>query len=494
MELQIMVSIKVMQVSSDGGLNMTGIRFGTDGWRDIIADNFTFANLRVVVQGIASYINSRQLNKRGVVIGYDNRFLSREFAEKACRVLAGNGIRVYMPEKTIPTPVAAYAVRRHRAGGAIMITASHNPPEYSGIKFIPEYAGPALPDVTNEIEKEIHRVSEGGRIYELSLEEADELELISRLDVDQSYINHLQKLVNLKVEIDEPPTVVVDPMFGAGIGYLERVLQEAGYRVVPINNYRDPLFGGSMPEPTDRLLGRLKEEVLNHGAVVGLALDGDADRFGVVDDQGRYWPPNRILSLLLQHILRTRSMRGPIARTLATTHMLDRVAEAYGLAVLETPVGFKYIGQCLREKGCILGGEESGGMSILGHVPEKDGILAGLLVVEMLALSGKSLADIHREFVEEFGDTESERLDLRYDEKDRDMVLTRLKGFRPRQVAGIAVTSISEQEGKKITLEDDSWLLIRASGTEPVFRIYVEAPDQTRLKLIQNEVRGVLGL
>lgn len=494
MELQIMVSIIVMQVSSDGGLNMTGIRFGTDGWRDIIADNFTFANLRVVVQGIASYINSRQLGKRGVVIGYDNRFLSREFAEKACGVLAGNGIRVYMPEKTIPTPVTAYAVRLHRAGGAIMITASHNPPEYSGIKFIPEYAGPALPDVTEEIEKEIHRVSEGGRIYELSLEEADELELISRLDVDESYINHLQKLVNLKVEKDEPPTVVIDPMFGAGIGYLERVLQEAGYRVVPINNYGDPLFGGSMPEPTDRLLGRLKEEVLSHGALLGLALDGDADRFGVVDDQGRYWSPNRILYLLLQHILRTRSMRGPVARTLATTHMLDRVAEANGLAVLETPVGFKYIGQCLREKGCILGGEESGGLSILGHVPEKDGILAGLLVVEMLALSGKSLDGIHQDFVEEFGKMESERLDLRYDEKDREMVLTRLEGFRPRQVAGIAVTSITEREGKKIILEDDSWLLIRASGTEPVFRIYVEAPDQTRLKSIQDEVRVVLGL
>ncbi|MGE5544062.1 MAG: phosphoglucomutase/phosphomannomutase family protein [Bacillota bacterium] len=473
---------------------MSGIKFGTDGWRDIIADNFTFANVRVVVQGIASYINSHQLAKRGLVIGYDNRFLSRDFAKAACSVLAGNGIRVYMPEKSLPTPVTAYAVRLHKAGGAIMITASHNPPPYNGLKFIPEYAGPALPEITDEIEKEIRRVIEGGRIYELSPAEADELGLIARLDVDESYINHLQKLVNLKVTGEEPPTVVVDPMFGAGIGYLEKVLQDAGYKVVPINNHRDPLFGGSMPEPTDQLLGDLKEAVVSHKAILGLALDGDADRFGVVDDQGRYWPPNRILYLLLQHILRTRSIRGPVARTLATTHMLDRVAEANGLAVLETPVGFKYIGQCLREKGCIMGGEESGGMSILGHVPEKDGILAGLLVAEMLAVSGKTLSDIHREFVDEYGSMDSERLDVKYKEKDREQVLANLKEYRPRQIAGKAVESISEREGKKIILEDDSWVLIRSSGTEPVFRIYVEAPDLPQLKAIQTEVRGALGI
>lgn len=473
---------------------MTRIKFGTDGWRDIIANNFTFANVRVVVQGIASYMNNHQLGKRGLVIGYDNRFLSRDFAKTACSVLAGNGIRVYMPEKSLPTPATAYAVRLHKAGGAIMITASHNPPQYSGLKFIPEYAGPALPDITDEIEKEIRRVIEGGRIYELSPEEADELGLITRLDVDESYIIHLQKLVNLKEISGQPPTVVVDPMFGAGIGYLEKVLQEAGYQVVAINNHRDPLFGGSMPEPTDQLLGDLKAAVLSHGAILGLALDGDADRFGVVDDRGQYWSPNRILYLLLQHILQTRSIRGPVARTLATTHLLDRVAEANGLAVLETPVGFKYIGQCLREKGCIMGGEESGGMSILGHVPEKDGILAGLLVAEMLAMSGKTLSGIHQDFVDEYGNMDSERLDVRYNEKDREQVLASLKEFRPRQIAGIAVESISEREGKKILLEDSSWVLIRASGTEPVFRIYVEAPDMDRLRTIQTEVRSTLAI
>lgn len=473
---------------------MTKIKFGTDGWRDIIADNFTFANVRVVVQGIASFINSHQLGRRGVVIGYDNRFLSREFAEAACSVLVGNGIRAFMPDKPLPTPVTAYAVRLHKAGGAIMITASHNPPQYNGLKFIPEYAGPALPDITDEIEKEIRRVIDGGRIYELSTLEADELGLITKLDVDESYINHLQKLVNLKAITDQPPTVVIDPMFGAGIGYLEQVLEDAGYQIFSINNRRDPLFGGSMPEPTDQMLGDLKAAVVQKSAVLGLALDGDADRFGVVDDQGNYWSPNRVLYLLLQHILRTRTLRGPVARTLATTHLLDRVAEANGLAVLETPVGFKYIGQCLREKGCIMGGEESGGMTILGHVPEKDGILAGLLVAEMVAMSGKTLTEIHQEFVNEYGNMDSERLDVHYNEKDREQVLASLKEYKPRQIAGTAVESISEREGKKIILENGSWVLIRASGTEPVFRIYVEAPSLPNLRAIQTEVRGALGI
>ncbi len=473
---------------------MTGIKFGTDGWRDIMADNFTFANVRMVVQGIASFINSRQLGRRGVVIGYDNRFLSREFAELACSILAGNGIRVFLPDRSLPTPVTAYAVRLHKAGGAIMITASHNPPQYNGIKFIPDYAGPALPDITDEIEKEIERVIEGGRIYELSPMEADELGLITKLDVEESYLNHLQKLVNLREVTDEVPTVVVDPMFGAGIGYLEKILETAGYQVFPINSYRDPLFGGSMPEPTDKMLDSLKRTVVQKGAVLGLAPDGDADRFGVVDDKGQYWPPNRILYLLLQHVLRTRSFRGPVARTLATTHLLDRVAEANGLGVVETPVGFKYIGQCLREKGCILGGEESGGMSILGHVPEKDGILAGLLVAEMVTTTGMTLAEIHQEFVDQYGSMDSERLDVHYDDKDREQVLNSLKEYRPRQIAGISVESISEREGKKIILENDSWVLIRASGTESVFRIYVEAPTLSQLREIQTEVRNALGI
>ncbi len=473
---------------------MTQIKFGTDGWRDLIADQFTFGNLRIVVQGIAAMVINRNLGRRGIVIGYDNRFLSREFAEAAGRVLTGNGVKVFLPDKPLPTPAVAFAVRHHRAGGAIMITASHNPPQYNGLKFIPEYAGPALPDITDEIEAEIALVSSGAKIYELTLKEADKLELITRLDIDSEYFKQIHKLVQLPSVTGSAPVVVVDPMFGAGIGYLENILGEAGYRVVAINNRPDPLFGGGMPEPTDKLLGDLKAEVLANHAIIGLALDGDADRFGIVDDQGTYVPPNRVLSLLLAYLLRTRSFRGPVARSLATTHLLDRVAEAFGLGVIETPVGFKYIGECLREKGCVMGGEESGGMSILGHVPEKDGILACLLVAEMTAATGKTIRELQLDFVEQYGNMESERIDVHYEPSNREQVLGRLNEYRPRQVLEQEVMSISEREGKKILLEDGSWILIRVSGTEPVFRIYVEAPDNLRMRAIQSEIRTSLGI
>ncbi|MGE5422830.1 MAG: phosphoglucomutase/phosphomannomutase family protein [Ignavibacteriales bacterium] len=473
---------------------MSTIKFGTDGWRDIIADKFTFANVRIVAQGMASFINNHQLAKRGVVIGYDNRFLSDEFAWAIANVMAGNGIKVFMPDKAYPTPVVAYAVRAYNAAGAVMVTASHNPANYNGMKFIPEYAGPALPDITDQIEKEIARVTENGKIYELSKEEATKLGLILNLEIEDKYIKQLQQVVNLDKFKDNPLKVVVDPMYGAGIGYLEKALGAAGCQVTVLHGHRDPLFGGGMPEPTDQILGELKSAVIENGAALGLALDGDADRFGIVDDQGKFLTPNQILFLLLRHLLSTRTFRGPVARTLATTHMLDRVAAASGLGIIETPVGFKYIGECMREKGCILGGEESGGLTILGHVPEKDGILAGLLVAEMVADSKKKLSDILIDFEAQFGHIESQRLDIHYNIKDKERVMALMKEYRPRHVAGQEVDSVSELEGKKVRLDDGSWFLIRASGTEPLFRLYVEAGSIGMVQAIQHEVKEALGL
>lgn len=473
---------------------MQEIKFGTDGWRDIIAAGFTFANVRAVAQGIAGFVRNHALERRGIVVGYDNRFLSPQFAEAVAGVLAGNGIRVFMPFTSLPTPVVAFAVRHCQAGGAVMITASHNPPEYNGIKFIPEYAGPALPDITSEIEEEIRRVLNGARIYELSAPESDQLGLIEKLDIKEHYIEHLGSLVNLNAFTGHRLRVAVDPMWGAGIGYLEEILRRAGCEVITLHSRRDPLFGGGLPEPTGHALVELMDKVRERGLDLGLALDGDADRFGVVDEDGRFVPPNRVLYLLLDYLLQTRSFRGPVARTLATTHMLDKAAEAYGLKVIETPVGFKYIGQCLREQGCIMGGEESGGMAIQGHVPEKDGILACLLVAEMVSARGKSLKAFTEEFSRKYGRVESGRLDVRYSERDREALMKRLDEFRPRQLDGRRVDRISETEGKKIILEDGNWALIRASGTEPVFRIYAEAEDAGAVSRIQEEIRARLGL
>jgi alpha-D-glucose phosphate-specific phosphoglucomutase len=473
---------------------MSEIRFGSDGWRAIMAEDFTFANVRLLTQGIANYLKNNNLGKKGIVVGYDNRFQSEQFAAECARVLAGNGIRVSMIKKAVPTPLAAYAIRAVSAGGAIMLTASHNPPEYNGIKFIPEYAGPALPDVTVAIEEEVKRIQEGGKIYELDLKEAVTLDLLKEIDLDRDYINHLLKIINPEFFRKRLLSVVVDPMCGSGAGYLDRILTELGCEVRTINNYRDPLFGGSIPEPTEALLPDLKRTVVTYKADIGLALDGDADRFGIVDVDGEFITPNQFAYLLFDHLLSTRTFRGPVCRSLTTTHNLDRIAKQNGLCVIETPVGFKYISECLREKGCMMGAEESGGLSILGHVPEKDGILACLLAAEILAYTGKSFKVLSQEIVTKYGLMQGERVDIKVTCREKERILTDLIAYEPKMLAGIKVDRYNETDGKKIILEDGSWLLIRPSGTESLVRVYVEAEGEKQQKDMLNEVINALNL
>ncbi len=473
---------------------MSSIKFGTDGWRAIIARDFTFANCRMVTQGIAAYINNSNLNKKGVVIGYDNRFMSKEFAEECARVLVGNGIRTFLLKKVSPTPVIAYAVRLRGAGGGLVITASHNPADYNGIKYIPHYAGPALPDITDAIEEEINRVRETEKIYELDLLEAEELALYQEIEVDNEYISHILKLVQVEYFKGRKIKVVTNPMYGAGVGYLDRILDELGCEVRTINNHRDVLFGGSMPEPVSRLLGDLKRAVVSYNADIGLALDGDADRFGIVDSSGSFVSANRVMYLLLDHLLNTRKWRGPVCRSAGTSHMLDSVARSNGLNIIETPVGFKYISEALRNKGCIMGCEESGGMSIFGHIPEKDGILASLLAVELLAYTGKSLQELTDEFNQKYGYSSSERIDIKVTPGDQQTILEKVQAFNPKTLGGVKVASINEIDGRKITMEDGSWTLIRSSGTEPVFRVYLEADNEARLLEVKEDVLSSLGL
>lgn len=473
---------------------MSVIKFGTDGWRAVIAKEFTFDNIKVVTQGIANYIKNLNLAKKGIVIGYDNRFLSEQFAAECARVLVGNGIKVCLLRKASPTPLTAYAIRAMEAGGAIMITASHNPPEYNGIKFIPENAGPALPEVTEAIEEEVNRIVEGGKIYELDLKEALTLNLIQEIDIDREYINQLLRLINPEIIKNRPVKVIVDPMYGAGVGYLDRILNDLGCEVKTINNYRDPMFGGTLPEPTEAILSDLKRAVLTYKADLGLALDGDADRFGLIDREGEYISPNQLSYILFDHLLKTRTFRGPVCRSIATTHMLDLIARENGLTVIETPVGFKYVGENLREKGCMMGIEESGGLSIFGHIPEKDGILACLLAVEIIANTGCSLKELAADFAEKYGPVLSERVDIKTTVQEKERVLAYLKDYQPKTLIGIKVDRVVEIEGKKIILEDGSWVLIRPSGTEPLFRIYVEAGSAERLQEMKKDVLNNLDL
>ncbi|WP_418791047.1 phosphoglucomutase/phosphomannomutase family protein [Phosphitispora sp. TUW77] len=473
---------------------MSKIKFGTDGWREIIAKEFTFENVKYVSQAIADYVAGHGMSGRGVVIGYDNRFLSEHFARAVAEVLCGNGVKVWMTGRATPTPVIAFAVRYLQAAGAVMLTASHNPPEYNGIKFIPEYAGPAMPYITDEIEEHLKKVTGALEFKEISYDTAVNQGLAVDIDPFDNYIEHLKTVVDLEAIRRAGLKVIVDPMYGAGIGYLSRVLEEAGCQVEVIHGHRDPLFGGSMPEPSAKVLTELRDRVVCSGADLGLAMDGDADRFGIIDSDGTFILANQALYLIYYHLINSRGLKGPVARSVATTHMLDRIAANYGFEVDETPVGFKYIGESMIKRGSILGGEESGGMSIAGHIPEKDGVLAAALIAELVAVEKLPVRDILHKLEQKFGILISERLDIRTTEENKKKILINLQELSPRQIAGMAVTRTVAIDGKKFILDDGSWVLIRASGTEPLFRIYVETENETKVKIIQTAIKEMLGL
>jgi len=468
------------------------IKFGTDGWRAIMAREFTFDNFKLVVQAVASYL--KETGKTGkMVIGYDQRFLSDKFALEAAQVLIGNDIPVLLIDKPAPTPTTAYAIKKYNALGALMITASHNPPEYNGIKFIPEYAGPATPEITNAIEKHLNTLNLD-KVKIRTIELGNYEGLIECINPMDDYLNHLYSVVNMEYINKSPIKVVVDSMFGAGIGYLDKFLCDSQCCVIPIHNYRDPLFGGGMPEPMGSSLNELIHKVKEEEAVLGLALDGDADRFGVIDRDGTYFSPNQILPLLLHHLIGNRGILGPVARSIATTHLLDRICEYYGQNIYEAPVGFKYIGELLLAKDCILGGEESGGLSIRGHIPEKDGILACLLIIEMVAQSGKSLGELMEDLYKKYGKLVSERLDITVPGEKMPGMLAAVKDYSPAKINGQLVVEKITVDGIKLKMANGSWVLIRPSGTEPLFRLYAEANSEDELRKIQQYVREDLDL
>ncbi|OWZ83533.1 phosphoglucomutase/phosphomannomutase family protein [Natranaerobius trueperi] len=470
-----------------------GIKFGTDGWRAVIAEDFTFKNVEIVTQGIADYLNEASQTEKVLVIGYDNRFLSPEFSKRAAEVLMANGLNILISDKAMPTPVTAYSVVEKHAVGALMFTASHNPPSHNGVKFIPYYGGPALPEITDSIEKHVRKVQESLDIKHIPYTKGQEQGKVREINVMDQYITKLKDLVDQDVIANSGLKIAVDPMYGAGVGYLDRVLTELGCNVTAINNYRDPLFGGKMPEPSEKVLDELTQMVKDNNYDVGLAMDGDADRFGIIDKDGTFITANQVLSMLYLHLLK-KGEKGPVTKTVSTTQMLNRIAKHYGEQILETPVGFKYIGKNLMEEGCVLGGEESGGLSILGHVPEKDGILACLLIVELIAKEGTSLSDILQEIDEKYGKLVNERIDVHttYEEKER--VLSLLEKWQPEELGHKQVVDISKVDGLKVSLDDGSWVLIRPSGTESLFRIYGETTDLEQLRLLQNDVRSALNI
>jgi alpha-D-glucose phosphate-specific phosphoglucomutase len=468
------------------------IKFGTDGWRAIMCDTFNFANVRLVVQAIAKYLLDSGKAAKGVVIGHDARFLAERFAEEAAKVMISNGIKVYMLPEDAPTPVVAYAVTLWQSAGAVMFTASHNPPEYNGIKYIPEYAGPASTDITAAIEKNLNQAI-AVKVESVDLALAKRQGQLEFIDPRPQYFQHISELVDFDAIRQSGLKIVCDPMYGSGRHYLPDILQAKGCKVEVIRGHRDPLFGGGLPEPTAVELVPLADEVRASGSHLGLATDGDADRFGVIDGSGRYITPNQVITLLLVHLVEHRGYEGAVVRTVATTHLLDRLAEKYDLELIETPVGFKYICEKMRNQPVIIGGEESGGLSIGTHIPEKDGILANLLVAEMQAVRQKHLSQVLNEVMADVGSVYSRRVDLRYPDEKKASLVRDLVTNPPKMVAGRGLAQITDIDGAKLILADGSWFLVRPSGTEPLLRIYIESDSEEALQEIEEAVTRLVG-
>ncbi|MGC8940364.1 MAG: phosphoglucomutase/phosphomannomutase family protein [Candidatus Bathyarchaeia archaeon] len=472
---------------------MVKISFGTDGWRGVMNREFTFDNVKVVAQGIADYVQSHRLESRGIVVGYDTRKWSRQFAESVCEVMMGNNILTYVTKRDTPTPVTAFEVLQLKTAGAVMITASHNSPEWNGIKYIPEYAGPALPETTEEITCNVDRIFKENKIRELSITIGARRGLLKWIDPTQPYIGFVRKQLDLEAFRKTKLRVVFDAMYGTARGYLDHILRSLGCEVITIHNKVDPNFGGGRPEPLPEFLAELRDKVVSLNAELGLATDGDADRLAVYGGDGVYLAADQLLPLLFDHSIKSgRVSEGGVVRTVATTHLLDRIAKKYGLPVYEVPVGFKFVGQYLREKNVIIGGEESGGISFKGHIPDKDGIFTGVKVAEMLAESGKTLAEMLKELEKEYGLLFSGRIDVACSEELKHVTMEKISSSIPDMVAGIKVLNVNRIDGLKLTLEDEGWLLIRPSGTEPLFRIYGESPDKERLQKILEEGRKLV--
>lgn len=453
------------------------IKFGTSGWRGIIGEDFTFENVRVATQGVANYLKKSGQKGSGVVVAYDTRFLSEKFASEAARILAFNDIHAFLCNRDVPTPCVSFETVRRKAMGAINFTASHNPPEYNGLKFSTSNGAPALPEITKAIEAEIHTVQERHErldVYEKS-------ELIETIDPKDRYLAELRNKVDVDVIRKSGLRIAIDSLYGTSRDYLDYFLLEAGVEVKIIHNYRDPYFGGFSPECSEKNLGELRKVVTDEKFDLGLSTDGDADRFGIIDDRNRFVSPNVIIALLALYLKRYRNIPGGLARSVATTHLMDAIAKKLGVPLYETPVGFKYIGELILADKIALGGEESAGMSMYRHLPEKDGILACLLVAEMVARTGKKLHELTDEVYKEFGFFYSKRADMKLTPNLKDSLATRLTN-PPESLDGLKVREVNTTDGVKLIFDDSTWLLFRLSGTEPVARIYAEACSPKDLK------------
>jgi alpha-D-glucose phosphate-specific phosphoglucomutase len=473
------------------------IHFGTDGWRAVISDTFTFHNLHQVTQAISDAVASESwTNGNGheegpdphkMVVGFDTRFLSDRYAQDVARVLAANGYTVYLSQADAPTPAISFAVKNLNAIGGVMITASHNAPRYNGVKLKSAYGGSALPEQCRQVEVYLNDNENRGRGPNLmDFDKARQENRIVRFNPILDYGAHLRKLIDFDAIAEgHDLRVVVDSMYGSGRGVIRGLLQGTGCEVHEIRGEMNPGFGGVHPEPIARYLSPLAGAIATGLGNFGIATDGDADRTGAMDECGKFVDPHKIMALALRHLVEKRGMRGSVVRTVSTTRMIDRLAAGYGLNVYETPVGFNHIADYMMKEDILIGGEESGGISFKGHIPEGDGVLMGLLLVEIIATTGASLHDLVEDLLKEVGPAFYERVDLRLRHPvSKSLMTQKLQNNAPASIGGERLVEVSTRDGVKYLLADESWLLVRPSGTEPVLRVYAEGRSEEMVKAL----------
>ncbi|MGB9236921.1 MAG: phosphoglucomutase/phosphomannomutase family protein [Terriglobales bacterium] len=462
---------------------LTQIKFGTSGWRAVVAEEFTFANVHRAVHGIARYVASQKPSGAKVIVGRDPRFLGETFCATAADILASYGITPLVIAEPAPTPTISYAVIQSKADGAINFTASHNPPEYNGIKFSTPDGAPALPEATKAIEAAIAAYDQNPQGSQGAKVEAQSI------DPRRMYLSRLREIVDLDVIKKSGVKIVFDPMWGSARGYSDALLREAGVPVSTVHDYRDVLFGGHAPEPDDHLLGDLRQKMRETGAGIGIATDGDADRFGIVDEDGTYLQPNYVIALLFNYLVETRGWKNGVGKSVATTNLVNALAEKHKIELHETPVGFKYIGELIKQDKILIGGEESAGLSIRKHVPEKDGVLAGLLCCEMVARHGVSLGKQLEALFAEVGSFYPLRENFRLTAEVKQKFTEKLRAD-PAEFCGSKVAKVVRTDGLKLVLADGSWVCYRLSGTEPVVRVYSEARSREVLSKLSTAAKA----
>ncbi len=470
------------------------IKFGTDGWRAVIAEDFTFENVRICAQALADYLKETGTAARGIVIGYDLRFASENFAAACAEVIAANGVKVYLSPKAIPTPEVSFGVTQLKTAAAIVITASHNPANYNGFKIKSADGASAPTEMVAGVEKNIACIFPTAQVERLPLADALKSGKVEYFDFDARYLAKMASMVDVERLKKSGQTIIADSMYGAGAGYFDRLLKGGRTRLIEINGERNPSFPGINPEPIAVNLKKLAARVTAEKANVGLATDGDADRIGVMDENGRFITQLEVYARLALYLLETRGQRGAIVKTVTATSMLYRLGELFNVPVIETPVGFKYVAPVMLEKNALIGGEESGGYGFRGHVPERDATLAGLYFLDFMASTGKSPSQLLAYLFSKVGPHYYDRRDFHFPADHRQAIIERINKNKPATIDGSPVAHFDTTDGFRFTLKDNSWLLVRFSGTEPLLRIYAETNDEKRVQRLLDVGQKLVGM